>query len=191
MRTIRVLTVCTGNICRSPAAERLLRETLGEDGTVTVTSAGTHALVGHDIARPIAARLEELGSDAASFEARQLTPEMVRGADLVLGMAREHRAEAVTLHPRSVRRAFTLRQLARLVSLIEPAELSSLRSDTTTAARLDHLVTMAIARRGQEFYDPAEDDILDPWGGDAAGYTASLDQIRSAIDTLAAALRTR
>ena len=37
----RILTVCTGNICRSPVAERLLTKSLGDE--VTVASAGVHA----------------------------------------------------------------------------------------------------------------------------------------------------
>ena len=43
--TFSILTVCTGNVCRSPAVERLLASKLGP--TVSVASAGTHALVGH------------------------------------------------------------------------------------------------------------------------------------------------
>mgnify|MGYP002738687724 CR=1 FL=1 len=48
----RILTVCTGNVCRSPAAERLLEHTLNP--SVTVRSAGTRALVGEPIHPPMA-----------------------------------------------------------------------------------------------------------------------------------------
>ena len=50
-----ILAVCTGNVCRSPAVERLLASKLGP--TVSVSSAGTHALVGHPISEPMAALL--------------------------------------------------------------------------------------------------------------------------------------
>ena len=53
-----ILTVCTGNICRSPAVERLLTRKLGP--TVSVSSAGTHALVGHPIAEPMASLLRNM-----------------------------------------------------------------------------------------------------------------------------------
>jgi protein-tyrosine phosphatase len=45
-----ILAVCTGNVCRSPAVERLLTGQLFP--TVTVSSAGMHALVGHPIPNP-------------------------------------------------------------------------------------------------------------------------------------------
>jgi len=54
-----ILTVCTGNVCRSPAVERLLSTELGP--TVQVSSAGTHALVGHPISQPMAALLTASG----------------------------------------------------------------------------------------------------------------------------------
>ena len=52
-----ILAVCTGNVCRSPAVERLLASKLGP--TVSVRSAGTHALVGHPISEPMAALLRQ------------------------------------------------------------------------------------------------------------------------------------
>ena len=54
-----ILTVCTGNVCRSPAVERLLASKLGP--TVSVASAGTHALVGHPISEPMAVLLQNSG----------------------------------------------------------------------------------------------------------------------------------
>ena len=43
-----ILVVCTGNVCRSPYIERRLRHELAGTG-IEVTSAGTRALVGHDM----------------------------------------------------------------------------------------------------------------------------------------------
>jgi len=54
-----VLTVCTGNICRSPTAERLLA--LGLGPTVKVASAGTHALRGQPVVAPMCAMIEDAG----------------------------------------------------------------------------------------------------------------------------------
>lgn len=65
-----VLCVCTGNICRSPAAERLLAVALGP--TVTVASAGTYAMKGDPISPPMDTFVEQAGGSAASFAARQL-----------------------------------------------------------------------------------------------------------------------
>lgn len=83
----RVLMVCTGNICRSPMAEVLLARRLRDKGLSTVVeSAGLGALVGWP-ADPIACELVKgRGLDLATHRARQLTREMIRGADLVLTM---------------------------------------------------------------------------------------------------------
>ena len=60
-----ILTVCTGNLCRSPAAERLLASKLGP--TVKVSSAGTHALVGQPISEPMAALLRDSSLEPESL----------------------------------------------------------------------------------------------------------------------------
>ena len=53
---VRILTVCTGNICRSPVAERLLQAGLNQavPGGFVVASAGTRAMVGEPM-QPISA----------------------------------------------------------------------------------------------------------------------------------------
>src|SRR3954451_11507451 len=79
--------VCTGNICRSPMAEVLLARRLREKGIASVVqSAGLGALVGAP-ADPIAcALMAGRGLELGSHRARQITQEMIRGADLVLTM---------------------------------------------------------------------------------------------------------
>ena len=56
-RPFTVLAVCTGNICRSPAVERLLVAELGPGSDVHVVSAGVGAVVGAPISPPMAALL--------------------------------------------------------------------------------------------------------------------------------------
>jgi protein-tyrosine phosphatase len=86
--------VCTGNICRSPMAEVILAQRLrqlGLDGEVS--SAGLSAVVGAP-ADPLAQELMlKRGLDLTKHRGRQLSAEMVRGADLVLVMEeRQQRA---------------------------------------------------------------------------------------------------
>jgi protein-tyrosine phosphatase len=82
----RVLVVCTGNICRSPMAEGLLRDRLARLGHGTVESAGIAALVGRPAERHAVALLARKGIDISGHRARQLTPELVAEADVVLVM---------------------------------------------------------------------------------------------------------
>ena len=117
----RVICVCTGNVCRSPAAERLLAHALGP--SVTPSSAGIQALIGQPISAPMDALIAEVGADPAGFEARVLTEAQLREADLVLAMTRAHRSAIVELAPAAVRRCFTLREYARLLGQLPPTAL--------------------------------------------------------------------
>ncbi len=91
----RVLMVCTGNVCRSPMAEALLRARFAARGRGSVSSAGLSALVGRP-AEPLAVELlAERGIDLSAHRARQLTPDMVAAAELVVVMeaAQQHELE--------------------------------------------------------------------------------------------------
>ena len=86
-----ILVVCVGNICRSPMAEALLKRALrGQDG-ITVESAGLGALVGHPAADYSIELMDEIGIDIKDHRARQIHPDMVREADLVLVMEAGHK----------------------------------------------------------------------------------------------------
>lgn len=181
-----VLAVCTGNICRSPAVERLLQAGLGD--RFDVSSAGTGAMVGAPIDAPMARLLEAEGVDTSGFAARRLTAELVRGADLVLALTREHRSAVVRLAPAALRRTFTLRELARLWSL---ANLHDLPTDP--AARLGELLVRVKATRAHsagKLTDSTDDsdDVVDPYRGDEALFVESWQQLAPAVETITRAL---
>ena len=180
-----VLAVCTGNICRSPAVERLLAAGLGPGSGVVVTSAGTRAVVGHGVSDPMAALLTSAGVSPQGFAARQITREDVRGADLVLALTRAHRTAVVELEPSVLRRTFTLRELARLAADVDPADLPH----GTPAQRLAALVPLAAARRGRARVSPADDDVVDPFRRSDAVYAQVFDVLTPAVDAVVAAAR--
>jgi protein-tyrosine phosphatase len=103
----RILVVCIGNICRSPMAEFLFRQRLDRPD-VHVSSAGLGALVGRPIDGHAMQILQEHGIDAATHRARQLEPNMLRQADLVLAMERRHLKVAARLAPEASGKLFLL-----------------------------------------------------------------------------------
>jgi protein-tyrosine phosphatase len=177
-------------------AERMTRGALAVRlgpgaASLQVMSAGTRGWEGEPMDRLAHVVLAERSADPAGFVARQLTPEMVAAADLILCASRAHRSEVVGLDPRSLRRAFTIREIGRLVAGVEPAEISRAGVRETGSAFGER----ATARRGlNRPADPADDDIADPYGQGVDAFHACADLIarslRGPIDLLTAALWT-
>lgn len=91
-----VLVVCSGNVCRSPMGERLLRHACPD---LRVDSAGTMAMSGHcadSLAQGVA---EARGITLSGHVARQLTTEMVREYDLLLVMELVHLRYVMAIAP--------------------------------------------------------------------------------------------
>ncbi|HKP39548.1 low molecular weight phosphatase family protein [Mycobacterium sp.] len=138
---LHVLFVCTGNICRSPIAERLASaySTRIRVPDFRASSAGTRAVTAHPIHPDAALVLEKLGGDASNFAARQLTSRIASDADLVLTMTRAHRDTVLELAPRQLHRTFTLSEAARLASDCNARNIADL------AALRPHLATHELA----------------------------------------------
>ena len=90
----KVLFVCTGNICRSPTAEGVLRqfaEKKGLSGKLMVDSAGTHA---YHVAQPPDPRsimaAKKRGVEIGALRARKIAPDDFHAFDLILGLDLEH-----------------------------------------------------------------------------------------------------
>jgi protein-tyrosine-phosphatase len=88
-----VLFVCSGNICRSPFAEELLRRTLAKNGTTgfLVSSAGTLGIQGRPASRHSVKVGREYGLDLTAHRSRGLSAGLLRKSDLVVVMERAHR----------------------------------------------------------------------------------------------------
>lgn len=176
---LRVLSVCVGNICRSPVSEFLLRHELGD--RVDSTSAGTHALVGDPVYPPMAARLDMLGVHHVGG-ARQINAMMLRESDLVLTMTRALRSRVVELAPATVRRAFTLAEFAAILGAApRPPAPPAGRSELTPLIAAAAAGRSAVASRGVDL------DIADPYRRDDAAYTAAFDRILRCVSAIGAA----
>ena len=186
---MRILTVCTGNVCRSPFLERALQRGLDQawgPGRFEVRSAGTGALVGEPMDPRAAAQLGDLGT-ADGFVARAITPEIVAQSDLVLTATRAHRGRVVTLTTRALRSTFTFLEFADIVSGLQADGPEALTPDADPADRVRAVIAAIPALRAQRHpLTDEEADIVDPFRRDDAVFVRMREQI---VSGLPAALR--
>ena len=91
-----ILMVCTGNICRSPMAEYLLKNYCQDKHPeISVQSAGVGALIDHPISKHAKELLNKQSIDTSSHNSRQITETIVKNSDLIL-VAESHHARAIT-----------------------------------------------------------------------------------------------
>ena len=180
----RVLTVCTGNLYRSPLTEWLLWERLAAvREAIHVSSAGTRAVPGMPMDATAASLVVARCGHPPGRVARRLTAGLVESADLVLGASVEHREAAVRLAPvRALSRAFSLREFARLVRAEDGADM------VDPATRFAALVAGAAARRSAASPDAADDDVADPLGGGEALVRECVQRIEESVERIALAL---
>jgi glycine hydroxymethyltransferase len=105
-----ILFVCTGNVCRSPMAEGIFRQTTQGRGAYRVTSAGLGAAEGQPPSPYAVQAVKELGIDIASLRSRSLTPELVQQADYIFGMTHSHVDTVMLLHPQAAEKTCLLRE---------------------------------------------------------------------------------
>ncbi|MGC5629658.1 low molecular weight protein-tyrosine-phosphatase [Georgenia sp. Z1344] len=163
-RPVRVLVVCTGNICRSPMGERMLADELERAGVdADVTSGGTSDYeVGNPIDPRAASTLHRRGVPVEAHTARQVTAEDLGAVDLVLAMTEEH--------------AVWLRRLAER-SGVDPGVIMLWR-----AAEGPDAPGAGSAR------DVGSLDVPDPWWGDDSDFESTYELLAPGARMLAAAL---
>lgn len=186
-----ILAVCSGNVCRSPLAELLLRKGLASLPDVTVSSAGTIALVGQGMPDFGQAVARAFGIDPGGHRARQLVEQQVRESDFVLAMDREHRSAVAELHPRAARRAFTLTEFANIARQVEDSDFDDVRvlPLDDVPGRLAAVVDVVASLRGVvEHLDEDELDVVDPYRQGREVYELSAAQLKPAVDTAVAVL---
>src|SRR5437016_5273914 len=114
-----VLFVCTGNVCRSPMAEGILRQAVQVRGNYRVLSAGLGAMEGQPPSPYAVQAVRELGIDISGLRSRMLTPELVQQADFIFAMTHSHVDTVILLYPQASEKTFLLREFDETLDFFE------------------------------------------------------------------------
>lgn len=181
-RMTSILVVCTGNICRSPIAEGLLRAVLSArfgDAAPAVSSAGTMGLEGSPATPEGVEAARELGSDTTGHRARRVTAQMASQADLLLCMASDHREILSRSSPDLDSRAFTMKELVRLLETLPAPE-----HHADPASLPSRVAAADVARRTGVVPVSRDDDVADPLGQPFEAYRATAWELETWLERL-------
>lgn len=169
----KVFFICTGNLCRSPMAEGMMRHSLNERGCaeVEVSSAGTWAYQGNP-ATPLAVEtVGKDGIDLSSHSSRAIEMDELLAADVIVAMTSVHVREITSLAPEVVDRIVLMKELRE----IEPLPLPK---DAGVDKKVEALL------RGERPGRRRSLDVDDPMGLPAGAYERCARELRQGIDVL-------
>jgi protein-tyrosine phosphatase len=171
--SLDILIVCTANRCRSPMAEALLGRRL--DARRVVANVGSAGFLesGAPAMEYAIATMADEGLDIAGHRSRQVTPDMLAAADLVIAMTRQHVIELAVMSPDAWPRLFRATELVRLAEAAGPRP-----ADLAFGAWLDQMGA-GRTRAGLMAAQGAE-DVADPVGQPKRAY----DRTKVILDDL-------
>ena len=123
---MNIVIVCTGNTCRSPMAEAILKDALIKRGEqideFNITSAGISTINGLDASRHSISALKEINIDLKNHKSKLLTLDLVEKSDLILTMTKCHKDAILNSLPQFSSKIFTLKEFAddKDIDIVDP-----------------------------------------------------------------------
>ncbi|MGP4079379.1 arsenate reductase/protein-tyrosine-phosphatase family protein [Pseudalkalibacillus sp. R45] len=192
---MNILFVCTGNTCRSPMAEALLRHY--SNGKIEVQSAGIYAAYGS----PASAQSIEVLKDegiSCNHKSQPLTEDLVEWADLILTMTTQHKQAIISQFPSKLKNVHTIKEhvsdheetLDKLDEVYDKIE--QLRARIYETDDGNHAEKQALFTKMQDLIAEAERleqsmpvmDVSDPFGGPKELYCQTFKELDELVQKL-------
>jgi protein arginine phosphatase len=194
---MNVLFVCTGNTCRSPMAEALLREK--GKGKFNVKSAGVYAGNGAVMSSNASKALSER-KIKDTHQSQAVSDYLISWADLILTMTENHKYALVNKWPSAVNKTYTLKEyvlddeekkkieeiytLYTEIEMLKLEFLSKNHDEEEVRADFEKRVRPLVERRMTLEESIPSLDISDPFGGPLHLYQNTRDEIEDLIEKL-------
>ena len=173
---MKVLFVCTGNLCRSPMAEALLRHAASERGCdLEVSSVGTWAYYGRSATPEAIETVRKRGADLSGHQSRPVEMEELQAADVIVAMTSVHVREIMSLAPDVADRIVLMKELREI-------QTAPVGPDGTIADKLGALLRGKRPKRRRAL------DVDDPMGLPVGAYERCAGELQEGVDTLIKAL---